>query len=105
MSASHPLDELAEAMLPAALDLICQVHDREAAAVAEILEPLGVLRLRALAVVLAALVPDDARLDELIAQTHRPTPDVTPERAEEHRRRLEREIDVIDGRCRKRSAA
>lgn len=64
------LDDFLEDLLPAALGVAVAVRDRDGAEVARILEPLGVLELRALAVALAALVPDDVPFRELLAWTH-----------------------------------
>lgn len=63
-------DALATGILPVATDLVCQVHDWDAAEIRKTLTGYGEDGLRALCVVLAAMVPDDQPLDELIAWTH-----------------------------------
>jgi hypothetical protein len=56
----------AEHALPVASALVCAVRDRDAAQVAQLLSAAD---LPALAVVLAACVPDDARMSELLDWT------------------------------------
>ncbi len=89
------MDALAESMLPRALDLVVQVHDREPLAARGLLAELDWQRLAALCVVLAALVPDDRNADELLAWTHEEQPfrrprvaEVAPWQAAAHRARL-----------------
>lgn len=87
------MDALAESLLPRALDLVVQVHDREAVAARGLLAELDWQHLAALCVVLAALVPDDVTQEHLLAWTHqavsRPTvPEITPAQAAAHRQEL-----------------
>jgi hypothetical protein len=95
------MDAFAAGMLPRAIDLVCQVRDRDADAVEEIIGPLSVVGLRALVVVLAAMVPDDQNADDLLAWTHEPSlgpgplPPVTPEQARENLRRLAASIGAV----------
>lgn len=63
-------DAIANGVLPTAMDLVCQVHDWNAAEIKQILDGFGENGLRALCVVLAAMVPDDEPIDDLIAWTH-----------------------------------
>jgi hypothetical protein len=67
-------DALVEAMRPVADALTRHVHDHQAAAVERLLTPLGVIELRALAVVLASLrkpkrtLPEDGIVDEIAVE-------------------------------------
>ena len=70
MRTADPRDALVNAMLPFATELACQVHDWNAAAVAEILRPLDEQGKDALIVALAALVPVGQPLRDLIAWSH-----------------------------------
>lgn len=63
-------DAMANGVLPVATELVCQVHDWDAAEIRKTLTGFGEDGLRALCVVLAAMVPDDQPLDDLIAWTH-----------------------------------
>lgn len=63
-------DAMANGILPVATDLVCQVHDWDAAEIRKTLNGFGEGGLRALCVVLASMVPDDQPLDDLIAWTH-----------------------------------
>ncbi|MFF5261310.1 hypothetical protein ACFY4C_20400 [Actinomadura viridis] len=71
---AHPLDALIDDALPSATELAVSVRDRDAAAVTAVLGPLLDTgdrdRIAALIIALAVLVPDDARISELIAWTH-----------------------------------
>ena len=69
----NQLDELTHVMYPVAADMVCQVHDRADATVRRILTRMDPVHLRALVVVLAAMVPDDVPMDDLVAWT-RATP-------------------------------
>lgn len=84
------LDMLAAVMVPVAADLTCRVRDHDAVGVEQAIGGMSVLHLRALAVVLAAMVPDDQPLDDLIAWTRCPRgPEpITPERAAANRAEL-----------------
>lgn len=90
------MDALAESMLPRALELVVQVHDRDAAACRGLLAELDWQRLAALCVVLASLVPDDARVDALLAWSRRPVPAVSPEDARRNRQLLADAVGVRD---------
>lgn len=81
------LDDLAERMLSSATQLVCAVQDYDTRDAHTLLSRLDVLELRALAVVLAALVPDDATLEDLLAWTRCQGP-VSPRRAAVNRARL-----------------
>lgn len=81
------LDELAERMLPSATQLVCAVQDYDTRDAHRLLSGLDVLELRALAVVLAAMVPDDATLEQLLAWTRYQGP-ISPRRAAVNRARL-----------------
>jgi hypothetical protein len=75
--------ELAEQMVPVAAALACAVRGEETGDIEEILCPMGVLELRALVVVLAAMVPVDAPVGELLDwiswdEEGRPLPGSTP---------------------------
>ncbi|MFC7382186.1 hypothetical protein [Sphaerisporangium rhizosphaerae] len=75
-SGASPLDRdaLVEAMRPVAEALTRHVHDHQPAAVERLLTPLGVIELRALAVVLASLrrpqrtLPEDGIVDEIAVE-------------------------------------
>ena len=69
------LDDITERMLPVATDLVCQVHDHQRGDAHDLLAGLRVVELRALAVVLAALVPADQPFADLVAWTHGPLVD------------------------------
>ncbi|MEU6725555.1 hypothetical protein ABZ917_17755 [Nonomuraea wenchangensis] len=85
------LDDLAEQMLAPATRLVVAVHDGDAATSHDVLARLGVLELRALAVTLAALVPDDQALTALTAWTRGLAP-VSDRQAAAHRELLEAEV-------------
>lgn len=69
------LDELAEQMLLPACRLVPAVQDGSAGEVHAILSPLSLLDLRALVVVLAALVPaDDPAMDVFTTWMHQAKP-------------------------------
>jgi hypothetical protein len=64
-------DERADAVMPIACDLVCAVKDSDPERISEILlDP--ATDLVALAVVLAAMVPDDKTLSELVTVTDEP---------------------------------
>jgi hypothetical protein len=75
----HPLDGLLEEMLPVAAEVTVAVRDRDPHAVAAALWPLldagQHRRICALIVDLAALVPDDKPMGDLLAWTHGPVVD------------------------------
>lgn len=101
------LDALAERMLPPAATLVVAVHDHDIPTAHAMLEPLGVLELRALAVTLAALVPDDRTLTELLAWTRGQAP-ISDRQAAAHRAQLEQtlaEHDAARRRAQRRRAA
>lgn len=94
---SDHLDVLAEEMILPACRLVAAVQGRAADEAASILETLSVLELRALAVVLAELVPaDDPAMDLFtlwkVQDENAPLPPVTPEQAEANRQRLVDEV-------------
>jgi hypothetical protein len=103
-------DDLIEHMILPACRLVAAVQDRDTEQVAAIVERLSLLEMRALVVVLAELVPaDDPALslfttwkiqDDDLALA---LPPVTPEQAEENRRRLE--VEVAEYEHAKRTAA
>lgn len=76
MTTPHPLDDLLEAMLPKAMELSVVVRDRDAEAIAAVLNPLldegDRDRLAAMCVALAVMVPDDVPCADLLAWTHGP---------------------------------
>lgn len=93
------LDELTRVMLPVATDLTCSVREHNATAIAALLTPMDPIHLRALAVVLAAMVPDDVPLDDLIAWTRKPRTvlePITTKHACRNREALARAIGVDD---------
>lgn len=63
------LDPLARAMVPVAAGLSVAVHDRDTPAIKASLIPLDTIQLRALCVVLAAMVPDTGRTLDLLEWT------------------------------------
>lgn len=73
MSPAHELDDAVEAALPDAMRLAVVVHDRDAAGVREVLQPLATAGdwtgVMALCVALGALVPTDAPCDDLLGWT------------------------------------
>ncbi|MER7126662.1 hypothetical protein [Micrococcus luteus] len=85
------LDALAERMLWPATKLVAAVRDGDDRTCHDMLSHLGPVELRALAVVLAALVPDDAALTALADWT-RSAPPVSDRQAAEHRAALEAEL-------------
>jgi hypothetical protein len=64
---SQDMDALVDEMVPTATDLVIQVRDCDQESIAELLEPMGVQELRTLAVLLAAMVPDQANIKDLLA--------------------------------------
>lgn len=66
-------DAMVARMLPMATDLVIRVHDREPDGIAELVEPMGIQELRTLVVVLAAMVPTDARIGDLLAWVDDPS--------------------------------
>lgn len=90
------MDALAESMLPRALELVVQVHDRDATACRGLLAELDWQRLAAVCVVLASLVPDDARVDALLEWSRRPVPALSAEDARRNRRMLADAVGVRD---------
>ncbi|MFI7628425.1 hypothetical protein [Microbispora rosea] len=97
------LDALAETMLPPATALVVAVHDHDVAAAHATLAGLDVLQLRALAVTLAALVPDDHTLTELLAWTRSQGP-ISDRQAAVNRQRLEATLAAHDAHRRGRAA-
>lgn len=94
---SRRLDDLAEEMILPACRLVAAVQGRDAGAVRELLTPLGMDSLRALAVVLAELVPaDDPAMDLFtlwkVQDNELALPPVTPEQAEANLQRLVEEV-------------
>jgi hypothetical protein len=74
MTAAHELDELVEAMLPAATEIAVCVRDRDVpgvhAALGPVLDADDRDRTAALIVALAVMVPDDVSFGDLVAWTH-----------------------------------
>lgn len=104
MSTAHEdLDDLAARMLWPAVTLVTAVHDADAQASRQVLRRLGTIELRALCVVLAALVPDDQALTVLTRWT-RDAPSVSDRQAARHRQELEAEL-AAEARHRRRRAA
>jgi hypothetical protein len=66
-------DEIANAVLPFALDVTAGVRTWNAEKIETVLATLNRAVLSALVVVLAAMVPDDRVLNDLLAWTHHPT--------------------------------
>ncbi len=87
---SH-LDALAESLIPTAARLVVAVHDDDTTDAHDALGRLGVLELRALCVVLAAMVPDDESLSSLLAWTRGVAP-ISERQAAANRARLEATI-------------
>jgi len=87
------LDDLAEQMLAPATRLVVAVHDGDVATSHDVLGRLGVIELRALAVALAALVPDDQALTVLTAWSRGLVP-VTQQQAARHRDLLVAEVEA-----------
>lgn len=79
MTAPHALDDLLEEMLPAAMELSVVVRDRDPAGVAAVLDPLFTagdwLRVKALIIDLAVMIPDDEPYADLLRWTHGPVVD------------------------------
>ena len=93
------LDALAESLLPRALDLVVQVHDQDEVAARGLLAELDWQQMAALCVVLASLVPDDERLDDLLGWTHPPAPPKdSPEVQACRRELLGAEVSMVWGR-------
>jgi len=61
------METVREQMMPVAADLICRVRDLDAGGVAAALLPRTTVELHALAVVLAAMVPDDRQMSDLLS--------------------------------------
>lgn len=89
-----------EALLPLVAELVCGVQERDPVAVHQALDPLAEPHLRGLALVLAALVPDDVTFDEMRAT--RPLPEyfhsrhITPADAARNRARLAAALGIED---------
>ena len=95
------LDVLAEQMILPACRLVPAVQDGDADQVDAIVSPLSLLELRALAVVLASLVPAEDPAIGLfttwkLQETSLPLPPVTPEHAADNRRRMVAEVAAFD---------
>lgn len=65
-NASRRNERLAERLLPKALELVCLVRDEGPDAIGAWLAKLNRAERRALPVILAAMVPDDQPIDELL---------------------------------------
>ena len=94
------LEALAGVMLSVAADLVCRVRDHDQTQIAAVLTPLDPVHLRALVVVLAAMVPADTPMGDLIAWT-RTAPggaleDITPKHAARNRAALAAELGYDD---------
>lgn len=84
------LDDLAERMFAPAVRLVEAVHDYDRATAHSLLAELDGMELRALAIDLASLVPDDQALEVLLAWTRGVAP-VSNRQAVKHRELLEAE--------------
>ena len=87
----HLLDEVAERMFAPAVRLVSAVHDYDRVTAHEVLAGLGVIELRALAVNLASLVPDDEALGTLLTWSRSVAP-ISDRQATAHREQLEAEV-------------
>lgn len=87
---THILDDMAERMFAPAVRLVEAVHDYDRATAHHLLAGLGVIELRALAVDLASLVPDDEALTTLLAWTRGVAP-ISDRQAAKNREVLESE--------------
>lgn len=67
-------DEQAAAMIPVAADLACMVRDEDVAGIAAQLGKLDCQQFYALAVVMAAMIPDDQPVGDLLAWFEAGTP-------------------------------
>lgn len=88
---SPRLDDLTQRMFAPAVRLVEAVHDYDRAATHSLLAGLDVMELRALAVNLASLVPDDQTLDALLAWSRGVAP-ISDRQAAKHREVLEAEV-------------
>lgn len=89
------LDELAAAMIPVAADLTCAVRDLDRDRIERLIVGLDPMSTRALLVVLSAMVPDRAALDDLIAWT-RNLPDIAEPDGDATEARIRRFIMLRD---------
>lgn len=96
------LDDLAQQMLWPATKLVAAVHDNDTRTSHAVLTRLDTVELRALAVVLASLVPDDVTLTALARWTCG-APPVSERQAARHRADLEAEL-AADAAQRRRAA-
>lgn len=69
---AHPLDGYLNGMREPAARLVGAVRARDAEMVAELLEPLDRTGLNALLIFVAALVPDEGSIEELVEWSHGP---------------------------------
>jgi hypothetical protein len=104
------MDALAEEMVLPACRLVPAVQDGDADQVDAIVSPLSLFQLRALAVVLASLVPAEDPAVGLfttwkLQESELPLPPVTPEQAAENRRRMVAEMKAFDREHSGRGAA
>ncbi|GAA2990459.1 hypothetical protein GCM10017559_08100 [Streptosporangium longisporum] len=97
------LDDLAQQMFWPATKLVAAVHDHDTRTSHTVLSTLDTVELRALAVVLASLVPDDHTFTTL-ARCTRGTPPVSERQAAQHRATLEAEL-AHAARTRRQAAA
>jgi hypothetical protein len=67
-------DALAERLIPVAADLVERVREEGRESIGELLDSLSALERHALPVVLAAMVPHDQRVADLLAWVPRPNP-------------------------------
>lgn len=88
---TYILDDMAERMFAPAVRLVEAVHDYDRATAHDLLSGLGVVELRALAVDLASLVPDDEPLTTLLAWSRGVAP-ISDRQAAVHRAQLEAEV-------------
>lgn len=98
-----PLDDLAERLVPTAARLTVAVHDGEPGDSHDALAGLSVLELRALCVVLAAMVPDDETLEVLLAWTRGVGP-VSNRQAARNRARMVEAVSTRQASRARRSA-
>jgi hypothetical protein len=88
---TYLLDEVAGRMFAPAARLVTAVHDYDRATAHDVLAGLDVIELRALAVNLASLVPDDEALATLLAWSRGVAP-ISDRQAAAHRDQLEAEV-------------
>lgn len=90
-------DDLAASMIPVACDLACLVRDGDLTGLAERLDSVadsgdGLQRFYALAVVMAAMIPDDRPVGDLLAWFEAGTPQRAQMLAKAHARAAKRQL-------------